>query len=83
MCAQAAGPGLLPLDKQWSLDASVYSPELKRQLVWLSGLLPYAQAEAVLKRIGKYRISDSSQARPTAHGGNTSLRAVQGTRTAP
>jgi hypothetical protein len=39
---------------------SGYSPELKRQMVWLSGLLPYAQAEAVLERIGKRRISDSS-----------------------
>jgi hypothetical protein len=69
MCAQPAGPGLFPLDKQWSLDASVYSPELKRQLVWLSGLLPYAQAEAVLKRIGKYRISDSSLWRTVAKQG--------------
>ncbi len=49
-----------PLDKAWGLDASVYSPELKRQLVWLRGLLPFAQAEAVMRRIGKRTISDSS-----------------------
>jgi len=42
------------------LDASVYSPELKRNLVWLSRLLPYPQAEAVMARIGKRTISDSS-----------------------
>lgn len=39
---------------------SVYSPAVKQQMVWLSGLLPYAQAEAVLARIGKRTISDSS-----------------------
>jgi len=60
MCVQAAEPAFFPLDKAWGLDASVYSPELKRDLVWLSGLLPYAQAEAVLARIGKRTISDSS-----------------------
>ena len=42
------------------MDASLYSPELKRQMVWLSGLLPYGQAEAVMARIGKRTISDSS-----------------------
>jgi hypothetical protein len=53
-------PVFFPLDKAWGLDASVYSPELKRQMVWLSGLLPYGQAEAVMQRIGKRTISDSS-----------------------
>ncbi len=53
-------PAFFPLDKAWGLDASVYSPDLKRDLIWLSGLLPYAQAEAVLARIGKRTISDSS-----------------------
>jgi hypothetical protein len=76
------GPVFFPLDKAWGLDASVYSPELKRNLVWLSGLLPYAQAEAVMQRIGKQTISDSSlwrtverqgdrlaaEAKPTAAG---------------
>jgi hypothetical protein len=60
MSAQAAGQAFFPLDKQWGLDGSVYSPELKRQMVWLSGLLPYAQAEAVMARIGKRSLSDSS-----------------------
>ncbi len=49
-----------PLDKAWGLDGSIYSPELKRQMVWLSGVVPYAQAEAVMQRIGKRTISDSS-----------------------
>lgn len=60
MCVQAVGPAFFPLDKRWGLDNSGYSPELKRQMVWLSGLLPYAQAEAVMARIGKRSISDSS-----------------------
>ncbi len=60
MFARAVGPAFFPLDKRWDLDMSGYSPELKRQMVWLSGLLPYAQAEAVMQRIGKRRISDSS-----------------------
>jgi len=60
MCVLAVEPVFFPLDKRWGLDLSGYSPELKRQMVWLSGLLPYAQAEAVMARIGKRPISDSS-----------------------
>ncbi len=60
MCVLAAARAFFPLDRRWDLDRSGYSPELKRQMVWLSGLLPYAQAEAVMARIGKRRISDSS-----------------------
>src|SRR5258707_15838018 len=60
MCVRSVGPVFFPLDKAWDLDASIYSPELKRDLVWLSDLLPYAQAEAVMQRIGKRTISDSS-----------------------
>ena len=60
MCVRGVGPVFFPLDKAWGLDASVYSPELKQDWVWLSGLLPYAQAEAVMQRIGKRTISDSS-----------------------
>ena len=60
MFALAVERAFFPLDKRWGLDASGYSPELKRQMVWLSGLVPYAQAEAVMQRIGKRTISDSS-----------------------
>jgi hypothetical protein len=60
MYVRDVGPVFFPLDKAWGLDASVYSPGLKQDLVWLSGLLPYAQAEAVMARIGKRTISDSS-----------------------
>src|SRR3954467_3552216 len=70
MFALAAEPVFFPLDKAWDLDASVYSPELKRDLVWLSGLLPYAQAEAVMARIGKRTISDRSLWRTVARQGH-------------
>jgi hypothetical protein len=51
---------IFPLDRAWGLTNSVYSRELARHLVWLSGVLPYQQAEEVLRRIGKRTISDSS-----------------------
>jgi hypothetical protein len=55
----------------------MYSPELKRQMVWLSGLLPYAQAEAVLQRIGKQTISDSSLWRAVERQGDRLLVEVE------
>ncbi len=45
--------GIFPLDRFWQLDRSGFSPTMACHLVWLSGLLPYAQANAVLKRIGQ------------------------------
>lgn len=39
---------------------SHYSPELRREMVWLSGLVTYEQAEAVFERIGKKTIAKSS-----------------------
>lgn len=41
-----------PLDEKWGLTGSVYSPERAKQMVWLSGLLPYEQAAEVFERIG-------------------------------
>ncbi len=73
------GPVFSPLDKAWDLDASVYSPELKRDLVWLSGWLPYAQAEAVMARIGKRTISDSSLWRTVARQGHRLTAAIETT----
>src|SRR5260370_15155367 len=60
MCVRSVGPVCFPLDKAGRLDASLDSREVKRQMVWLRGLLPYGQAEAVMQRIGKRTISDSS-----------------------
>ena len=49
-----------PLDEQWQLDRSVFTQELARQMVWLSGLLPYEQCEAVFAEIGEQWLSASS-----------------------
>ncbi len=49
-----------PLDTAWALDEGRYSGALKQNMVWLCGLLPYAQAAAVMARIGKRQVSDSS-----------------------
>jgi hypothetical protein len=46
-------------------------------MVWLSGLLPYGQAAAVLERIGKQRVSDSSLWRVTQPAGDGLLKAAQ------
>ncbi len=40
------------VDGRWSEDA--------RQAVWLSGLVPFEQAEAILQEIGQVNISRSS-----------------------
>jgi hypothetical protein len=45
-------------------------------MVWLSGLLPYGQAAAVMERIGKQRVSDSSLWRVTQPAGDRLLKAA-------
>lgn len=44
--------GIFPLDKRWGLTRREYSPKLGRELVWLSEVLPYAQASEVCRRFG-------------------------------
>jgi hypothetical protein len=45
---------IFPLDERLGLPAGSLSPCLRRDVVWLSALLPYAQASAVLWRIGRH-----------------------------
>ena len=52
--------GFSPLDEQLKLTSSGFSAELSKQMVWLSGLLPYEQCEQVMERIGERYVSDSS-----------------------
>ena len=52
--------GFSPLDEQLKLTRSGFSAELSKQMVWLSGLLPYEQCEQVMERIGERYVSDSS-----------------------
>lgn len=46
------GRAFFPLDRRWGLNETLYSPELARQMVWVSGLVPYGQACQVFERIG-------------------------------
>jgi len=53
--------GLFPLDQQLELWVKHWSPELNKQLVWLSGISPsFEKAEEILARIGQISVSDSS-----------------------
>lgn len=60
---------IFPLDEQLKLNRSAYSPELARRMVWLSGLLPYAQCAAVFAEIGERLIPASSIWRQTQRYG--------------
>ena len=69
MSVQAVERGVFPQDEQWGVNETVYSTAMARQMVWLSGLLPYAQCEAVFARIGERFIPSSSIWRQTQHHG--------------
>ncbi len=56
----AVKAGFFPLNAQLELIDGLWSEEVARQAVWLSGLLPFAQAEAILQDIGQVNISRSS-----------------------
>ncbi len=60
---------IFPLDKQLGLNATVYSLQMAEKMVWLSGLLPYEQCEAVMREIGERLIPASSIWRQTQHHG--------------
>jgi hypothetical protein len=62
-----------PLDKQWQLDRSVFTRELARQMVWLSGIVPYEQCEAVFAEIGEQWFGASSIWRQTQKHGQRLL----------
>lgn len=56
---RTADRAFFPLDERWKLTESVYSSRCARQMVWLSGLLPYEHCQAVFERIGKLHIPSS------------------------
>jgi hypothetical protein len=60
---------IFPLDKQLGLNATAYSQQMAHKLVWLSGLLPYAQGAAVFAEIGERQIPASSLWRQTQQHG--------------
>ena len=46
-----------PLDEQWELDARGYSSGLGYQLVWLSGLVPFAQVQQIIADVGQNAVN--------------------------
>ena len=65
MSVRCVGTGLFPLDERWGIGRQGYSQGMARDMVWLSGLLPYEQASAVYKRIGGRLIAGVSLWRET------------------
>jgi hypothetical protein len=63
------GRSIFPLDEQWGLNETVYSAEMAKRMIWLSGLLPYEQCEQVFERIGERLIPSSSTWRQTQKHG--------------
>lgn len=51
---------IFPLDEQFKLTKSGFSRAFAKQMVWLSGLLPYAQSVEVMERIGGRYMSTST-----------------------
>lgn len=49
-----------PLDKQLRLTAALWSEQVAKLAVWLSGLVTFEQAAEILWRIGQIAISESS-----------------------
>jgi hypothetical protein len=64
-----AKSGFFPQDEQWGITQSVYSVGCAKQMVWLSGLLPFEQCAEVFERIGGRLIPASSIWRQTQHYG--------------
>jgi hypothetical protein len=56
----AAKAGFFPLSDQLQVVEEHLSPAVARQAVWLAGLVPYQQAEAILWEIGQVGISATS-----------------------
>lgn len=51
---------IFPLDKRWHVDARGYSSSLSYQMVWLSGLVPFAQVRQILAEVGQIAVSKTT-----------------------
>ncbi len=78
---QTCHTGLFPLDRQLQLWDKHWSEQIAKQALWLSGLVEFAQAEEILKRVGQVEISDSSVWRRTDAWGER-CKAVEATQRA-
>lgn len=61
--------GFFPLGEQLDVVAEHLTPEVARQAVWLAGLVPYQQAEAILAEIGQVTVPATSIWRRLQHAG--------------
>ena len=52
--------GFFPLDERWGLSDSVYSSGVAKQIVWLSGQMPYEKVVQAFERIGHCSIPRAS-----------------------
>jgi len=52
--------GSFPVDQRWQLSGHAYSPARAAAMVWLSSLLPYAEAQEVFRRIGHWSVGTTS-----------------------
>lgn len=52
--------GFFPLGQQFDVVAEHVTPDVARQAVWLAGLVPYRQAEAILAEIGQVTVPATS-----------------------
>lgn len=77
MCVQSVARGVFPQDEQWGVNETVYSEELGKQMVWLSGWLTYEQSQQVFERIGERLIPASSVWRQSQYHGERLQRYVQ------
>jgi hypothetical protein len=69
MTAIGANAAIFPLDERLAFNATVDSPQMGQQRVWLSGWLPDAQCTAVFAAIGERLIPASSTWRQTQRQG--------------
>lgn len=77
MSVRTVAQGVFPQDEQWCLNETVYSDAMAKQMVWLSGLLPYEQCQAVFEQIGERLIPASSIWRQTQRHGERLQTAVE------
>lgn len=61
--------GFFPLGEQFDVVAEHLTQDVARQAVWLAGLVPYKQAEAILAEIGQVTIPATSIWRRVQHMG--------------
>jgi hypothetical protein len=73
----SANAGFFPLDEELGLEEGVHSPALQRDFVWVSSLVPYAQASQVVARFGRQRVAANTLWRYTKRHGERLFEAEQ------